>query len=80
MKRSRNSVLAKLRLRKDHPLRSHVIDGYKPIPVVGIGASAGGLESFSLLFNELPSDIGMAFVLIQRLVSNDLNFFNFTFS
>jgi two-component system CheB/CheR fusion protein len=36
-------------------------------PVVGIGASAGGLEAFMELFRALPADTGMAFVLIQHL-------------
>lgn len=36
-------------------------------PVVGVGASAGGLEAFTQLLQELPSDTGMAFVLIQHL-------------
>lgn len=37
------------------------------ISVVGIGASAGGLEAFRLLLAELPVDTGFAFVLIQHL-------------
>jgi two-component system CheB/CheR fusion protein len=36
-------------------------------PVVGIGASAGGLDAFTQLLQHLPSDTGMAFVLIQHL-------------
>jgi two-component system CheB/CheR fusion protein len=36
-------------------------------PVVGIGASAGGLEAFTELLRHLPPDTGMAFVLIQHL-------------
>ena len=36
-------------------------------PVVGIGASAGGLEAFVQLLKGLPSDTGMAFVLVQHL-------------
>src|SRR5512142_3160885 len=36
-------------------------------PVVGIGASAGGLEAFSNLLPHLPVDTGMAFVLVQHL-------------
>jgi two-component system, chemotaxis family, CheB/CheR fusion protein len=36
-------------------------------PVVGIGASAGGLEAFRQLLSHLPTDTGMAFVLIQHL-------------
>ncbi|PRC91456.1 chemotaxis protein CheB [Solimicrobium silvestre] len=38
-------------------------------PIVGIGASAGGLAAFEAFFSGLPSDIepGMAFVLVQHL-------------
>ena len=36
-------------------------------PVVGIGASAGGLEAFRLLLKSLPPDTGLAFVLVQHL-------------
>jgi two-component system, chemotaxis family, CheB/CheR fusion protein len=36
-------------------------------PIVGIGASAGGLEAFSELLRELPEKTGMAFVLVQHL-------------
>jgi two-component system CheB/CheR fusion protein len=36
-------------------------------PIVGVGASAGGLEAFSELLSHLPDDTGMAFVLIQHL-------------
>jgi chemotaxis methyl-accepting protein methylase/signal transduction histidine kinase/chemotaxis response regulator CheB len=36
-------------------------------PIVGVGASAGGLEAFTQLLDELPFNTGMAFVLIQHL-------------
>ena len=36
-------------------------------PVVGIGASAGGLEAFRKLLEALPADTGIAFVLIPHL-------------
>ncbi len=36
-------------------------------PIVGVGASEGGLEAFSQLLQALPTDTGMAFVLIQHL-------------
>ncbi len=36
-------------------------------PVVGVAASAGGLEAFTQLLEHLPIDTGMAFVLIQHL-------------
>ncbi|MEO5957251.1 MAG: chemotaxis protein CheB, partial [Nitrospiraceae bacterium] len=35
--------------------------------IVGIGASAGGLEAFTQLLTHLPLDTGMAFVLVQHL-------------
>ena len=35
--------------------------------IVGVGASAGGLEAFAELFSHLPSDTGLAFVVIQHL-------------
>jgi two-component system, chemotaxis family, CheB/CheR fusion protein len=38
-----------------------------PFPVVGVAASAGGLEAFTQLLSHLPADTGMAFVLIQHL-------------
>ena len=39
----------------------------QPYLVVGVGASAGGLEAFSKLLTALPPDTGMAFVLVQHL-------------
>src|SRR6476620_358105 len=36
-------------------------------PIVGVGASAGGLDAFTQLLKHLPADSGMAFVLIQHL-------------
>ncbi len=37
------------------------------LTVVGIGASAGGLEACIKLFEALPADSGMCFILIQHL-------------
>lgn len=36
-------------------------------PVVGVGASAGGLEALEEFFQEMPIDCGLAFVVIQHL-------------
>jgi two-component system CheB/CheR fusion protein len=36
-------------------------------PVVGVGASAGGLEALTQLIKALPADTGMGFVLVQHL-------------
>ncbi len=38
-----------------------------PFPVVGIGASAGGIEAYIDLLHNLPTDTGMAFVLVPHL-------------
>ena len=35
--------------------------------IVGIGASAGGLEAFKSFFTNIAADTGMAFVLVQHL-------------
>ncbi len=35
-------------------------------PVVGVGASAGGLEALEELFDHMPADIGMAFVIVTH--------------
>ncbi|HUS08512.1 MAG TPA: chemotaxis protein CheB, partial [Bryobacteraceae bacterium] len=53
------------------PLALELIDDDRPaagsFPVVGVGASAGGLEAFTQLLHALPPDTGMAFVFIQHL-------------
>lgn len=36
-------------------------------PVVGIGASAGGLDAFRKLLKAIPTDSGMAYVIVQHL-------------
>ena len=36
-------------------------------PIVGVGASAGGMEAFGELLRHVPPGAGMAFVLIQHL-------------
>src|SRR5437667_3409556 len=36
-------------------------------PIVGVGASAGGLEAFTQLLKALSSRTGMAYVLVQHL-------------
>ena len=36
-------------------------------PIVGVGASAGGLEAFTQLLKALGPGTGMAYVLVQHL-------------
>jgi chemotaxis response regulator CheB len=44
------------------------------LPVVGIGASAGGLAAFEAFFSGMPADTepGMAFLLVQHLRNEPL--------
>ena len=42
-------------------------DGAAGFPIVGIGASAGGLEAFEMFFRNVAPDSGMAFVLVSHL-------------
>jgi two-component system, chemotaxis family, CheB/CheR fusion protein len=37
------------------------------VPVVGIGASAGGIEALNLFFDAMPGDSGLAFVIVLHL-------------
>jgi two-component system, chemotaxis family, CheB/CheR fusion protein len=39
----------------------------QPPPVVGIGASAGGLDAFRRVLRQIAPDAGMAYVLVQHL-------------
>ena len=39
----------------------------QPFPIVAIGASAGGLEALEQFFGHVPTNCGMAFVVIQHL-------------
>ena len=36
-------------------------------PIVGVGASAGGIEAFDKFFRHLPAEPGMAFVVVTHL-------------
>ena len=36
-------------------------------PIVGVGASAGGLEALEAFFDHVPPDCGMALVVVQHL-------------
>ena len=67
-KSSENSSPNKDQYRK-RSLRTKTLRGSNGdlFPIVGIGASAGGLEAFTRLIQSLPDNTGMAFVLVQHL-------------
>jgi two-component system CheB/CheR fusion protein len=58
-----------------HELRSSIAEANVNsnndiFPIVGIGASAGGLEALEQFFTNMPPNCGMAFVIIQHLDPN----------
>lgn len=54
---------SKIRTRKN----AKAVAALRVFPIVGVGASAGGLEAFTLLLKHLPANTGMAMVLVQHL-------------
>lgn len=57
-------------MKKSVPKQSKTIErksNLKKIFVVGIGASAGGLEALKQFFDNTPANSGMAFIIVQHL-------------
>ena len=52
---------------KEIPLQATTGPGTAVFPIVGIGASAGGLEALDQFLRNVPADSGMAFVIVQHL-------------
>ncbi len=63
----KNSPRKQGKPRRPLAARNNLHNFPSPFPIVGIGASAGGLEAFSELLHNLPEKTGMAFVLVQHL-------------
>lgn len=49
------------------PQRRELIPSTLEFPVVGIGASAGGVQAVKCFFEHMPAESGMAFVVILHL-------------
>ena len=49
------------------PVTSEKENALPAFPIVGIGASAGGLEALELFLSHVPANCGMAFVIVQHL-------------
>ncbi len=63
-------------LKKKHDAASKTIQsnekrafhsGVPPFPIVGIGASAGGLEALEIFLRNVPAKCGVTFVIVQHL-------------
>jgi len=77
MKKARRPATAKSKESARQPTKTRAIaartgaEGQpsrnESFPIVGIGASAGGLDAFTQLLKHLPAHTGMAFVLVQHL-------------
>jgi two-component system CheB/CheR fusion protein len=65
--RPRDEAIALSPRRQVLPRGGDVPPARGDFPVVGIGASAGGLDAFQKFFDALPPKSGMAFILIQHL-------------
>ena len=52
--------------KKDHYDKPDNAAGFAPLPVVGIGASAGGLEALETFFANLPPQTGFAFLVVTH--------------
>ncbi len=52
---------------RETPQETHSRSSSDGCMIVGIGASAGGLEAFRKFFSHMPADCDLAFVLVQHL-------------
>src|SRR5436190_3008038 len=66
--RRRQSSTPALRVRQSDA----AVDSPLPrgLTIVGVGASAGGLEAFSKLLEAIPPDAGLVLILLQHLAPN----------
>ena len=70
MKKTKKSVPSRVSAESPTPKVDAARDERNTVasfPIVGVGASAGGLEAFTQLLKALPLDTGMGFVLVQHL-------------
>ena len=58
---------SKILVQKQEKELAAVIPAAEPYHVVGIGASAGGLEALEQFFEHMPEDSGLCFVIVQHL-------------
>jgi two-component system CheB/CheR fusion protein len=67
MKKSKEVVSAQQVDKNTDNKTSSTVDFF---PIIGIGASAGGLEAIKLFLSNVPANCGMAFVVVQHLDPN----------
>jgi two-component system, chemotaxis family, CheB/CheR fusion protein len=67
LKKKKTTNTAQSTKPNDIPAASASTSTNKNFPIVGVGASAGGLEAFRQLLAAVPNKSGIAFVLVQHL-------------
>lgn len=67
MKKESSTARKKIRQAKVNSLKAANFADGTSFPIVGIGASAGGLEALEQFLGHVPDRSGMAFVIIQHL-------------
>lgn len=67
MKKQTNAVHAGAKRDKSSAAETTVRHKNDAFPIVGIGASAGGLEALEQFLRKVPENSGMAFVIVQHL-------------
>ena len=76
--RNRNPRSAEVQIDKKYCNSEHQVEGYpamerlamkanKDFPVVCVGGSAGGLDAYVRLLRNLPSNMGVAIVIVNHL-------------
>ncbi len=55
--------------KKKSPKNKKSVSKTKNFPVIGIGASAGGLEALKQFFSSVPQDSGMAYIVVVHMMS-----------
>ena len=65
--RRENQSAAAIPSKRPSPPADDARSAGRPFPIVGIGASAGGLEALQLFLQNVPEGSGMAFVIVQHL-------------
>ena len=66
IKKNRLSPLPPVKVRR-RPRSGSQVGSKRPGYIVGMGGSAGALEAFEQFFTHMPSDSGLAFVLVTHM-------------
>jgi two-component system CheB/CheR fusion protein len=69
-----SAATSKAPMNAAHIQENFSMDTETPFPIVGIGASAGGLRALEALFRSMPPNPGMAFVVITHLAPDHESF------